>query len=76
MLACYFLVWPVWRAQFPIEIWFTELWNAFHQDIAAAGLRYSPAAALVAGRGPAHHAAGEFSWPFSGLKEFPVRGRI
>ncbi|MET3970308.1 hypothetical protein [Bradyrhizobium sp. S3.9.1] len=42
MLASYFLVWPVWRAQFPIEIWFTESWNAFHQDIAAAGLPLYP----------------------------------
>lgn len=42
MLASYFLLWPVWRAQFPIEIWFTESWNAFHQDIAAAGLPLYP----------------------------------
>ena len=44
VLACYFLVWPIWRAQFPIEIWFTESWNAFHQDAAAAGLPLYPGA--------------------------------
>jgi hypothetical protein len=43
-LAAYFMVWPVWRAQFPIEIWFTESWNAYHQDAAAAGLQLYPAA--------------------------------
>ncbi len=44
VLACYFMIWPVWRAQFPIEIWFTESWNAFHQDAAAAGVPLYPAA--------------------------------
>lgn len=44
MLASYFLIWPVWRAQFPIEIWFTESWNAFHQDAAAAGRPLYPGA--------------------------------
>lgn len=44
VLACYFLIWPIWRAQFPIEIWFTESWNAFHQDAAAAGLPLYPGA--------------------------------
>ncbi|WP_130214364.1 hypothetical protein [Bradyrhizobium genosp. SA-3] len=33
-LAVYFMIWPIWRAQFPVEIWFTESWNAFHQDAA------------------------------------------
>jgi hypothetical protein len=31
------MVWPMWRAQFPVEIWFTESWNAYHQDAVAAG---------------------------------------
>ena len=43
-LAAYFMVWPVWRAQFPIEIWFTKSWNAYHQDAAAAGFRLYPKA--------------------------------
>jgi hypothetical protein len=29
-LAAYYMVWPVWRAQYPLEIWFTESWNAYH----------------------------------------------
>ena len=41
-LATYYMVWPVWRAQYPLEIWFTESWNAYHQDVAAAGLRLYP----------------------------------
>ncbi|MGY4459864.1 hypothetical protein [Bradyrhizobium sp. LB13.1] len=44
VLASYFLIWPVWRAQFPIEIWFTESWNAFHQDSVVAGLPLYPGA--------------------------------
>lgn len=44
VLAAYFMVWPVWRAQFPVEIWFTESWNAFHQDAAAAGFPLYPSA--------------------------------
>src|SRR5258708_497815 len=30
--AIYFLIWPIWRAQFPLEIWLTEGWNAYLQD--------------------------------------------
>jgi hypothetical protein len=37
LLALYFLVWPVWRAQFPIEIAQNEGWNAYHADAAAGG---------------------------------------
>ncbi len=37
-MAAYFLAWPIWRAQFLIEIWFTESWNAYWQDAAAAWL--------------------------------------
>ena len=44
VLAAYFMVWPVWRAQFPVEIWFTESWNAYHQDAVAAGDRLYPSA--------------------------------
>jgi len=43
-VAAYYMVWPVWRAQFPLEIWFTESWNAYHQDAAAGGLRLYPLA--------------------------------
>jgi hypothetical protein len=41
--AIYFLVWPIWRAQFLIEIWPTEGWNAYLQDAAASGQRLYPA---------------------------------
>ena len=37
LLALYFLVWPVWRAQFPLEIAQNEGWNAYHADAAAGG---------------------------------------
>jgi hypothetical protein len=30
--------------QYPLEIWFTESWNAYHQDVATAGLRLYPGA--------------------------------
>ena len=37
VLATYFLVWPVWRVQFPIEIAWNEGWNAYFADAAAGG---------------------------------------
>jgi hypothetical protein len=40
--AIYFFIYPVWRAQFFIEIWFTEGWNAYFQDAAAIGGRLYP----------------------------------
>jgi hypothetical protein len=49
LLALYFLVWPVWRAQFPIEIAENEGWNAYHADAAmgARALYPSPDALIV-----------------------------
>jgi hypothetical protein len=44
LTATYFLAWPVWRAQFLIEIWPTEGWNSYFQDAAAGGLPLYPAA--------------------------------
>ena len=44
LAAAYFLAWPIWRAQFLIEIWPTEGWNSYFQDAAAAGLPIYPAA--------------------------------
>ncbi|MEO6842661.1 MAG: glycosyltransferase family 39 protein [Bradyrhizobium sp.] len=44
ILVIYFLIWPVWRAQFLIEIWPTEAWNAYFQDAAAAGRPLYPSA--------------------------------
>jgi hypothetical protein len=43
LAAAYFLAWPIWRAQFLIEIWFTESWNAYWQDAAAAWVPIYPA---------------------------------
>jgi hypothetical protein len=34
LLAAYFMVWPIWRAGFPIEIAQNEGWNAYHADAA------------------------------------------
>ena len=41
--GAYFLAWPIWRAQFLVEIWFTESWNAYWQDAAASWLPIYPA---------------------------------
>jgi hypothetical protein len=38
-LAALFLVWPVWRATLPLEVWPNEGWNAYHADDA-----FNPAA--------------------------------
>jgi hypothetical protein len=37
LLAIYFLVWPVWRVPFPLEIAQNEGWNAYHADAAVGG---------------------------------------
>lgn len=52
-LAALFLVWPVWRAFLPLEVWGNEGWNAFHADAAmhGAGL-YPPPDGLVANNYP------------------------
>jgi len=42
VIAIYFLVYPVWRSQFLIEIWLTEGWNAYFQDAAASGANIYP----------------------------------
>ena len=43
LAAAWFLAWPIWRAQFLIEIWPTEAWNGYFQDAAAKGLPLYPA---------------------------------
>ncbi|TYL80237.1 hypothetical protein [Bradyrhizobium cytisi] len=51
--AVYFLVYPVWRSQFLVEIWFTEGWNAYFQDAAGAGRAlYPPSDALIVNNYP------------------------
>jgi hypothetical protein len=37
LLAIYFLVWPLWRVPFPIEIAPNEGWNAYWADAAGSG---------------------------------------
>src|ERR1700761_6927210 len=44
VVAAYFLIWPIWRAQFLVEIWFTEAWNAYYQAAAATGAKLYPSA--------------------------------
>src|SRR5215210_6342790 len=41
-LACLFLVWPVWRAFLPLEIWGNEGWNAYQADAAMRGTGLYP----------------------------------
>ena len=43
LLAVYFMVWPVWRAGFPIEIAQNEGWNAYHADAAMGAAPLYPA---------------------------------
>jgi hypothetical protein len=54
LLAALFLVWPVWRAFFPMEIWGNEGWNAYHADAAMRGAAqlYPPPDGLVANNYP------------------------
>ena len=54
LLAALFLVWPVWRAFFPMEIWGNEGWNAYHADAAMRGAAqlYPPTDSLVANNYP------------------------
>jgi hypothetical protein len=48
-VAAYFLTWPIWRAQFFVEIWPTESWNAYWQDAAVAGAPIYPDPASLIG---------------------------
>ena len=43
LLGVYFMVWPVWRAGFPIEIAQNEGWNAYHADAAMGAAALYPA---------------------------------
>lgn len=54
LLAALFLVWPVWRAFFPMEIWGNEGWNAYHADAAMRGAAqlYPPSDGLTANNYP------------------------
>jgi hypothetical protein len=53
LLAVWFMVWPVWRAGFPIEIAQNEGWNAYHADAAmGAGPLYPPTDTLIVNNYP------------------------
>jgi hypothetical protein len=53
LLAAYFMVWPVWRAGFPIEIAQNEGWNAYHADAAmGAAPLYPPTDTLIVNNYP------------------------
>jgi hypothetical protein len=53
VLAALFLVWPVWRATLPLEVYGNEGWNAYNVD-AAMGARalYPPPEGLIANNYP------------------------
>jgi hypothetical protein len=52
LIAAYFMIWPVWRAWFPLEIGPTDGWNAYFQDIAFGPGLYPAANALVVNNYP------------------------
>jgi hypothetical protein len=53
LLAVYFMVWPVWRMGFPIEIAQNEGWNAWHADAAmGAASLYPPTDTLIVNNYP------------------------
>ena len=53
LLAALFLVWPVWRAFLPLEIWGNEGWNAYHADtVIRGGALYPRPDGLVANNYP------------------------
>src|SRR3954452_21315861 len=51
-LAALVIVWPIWRAGLPLEIWGNEGWNAYNADAAAAGHLYPPPDALIGNNYP------------------------
>jgi hypothetical protein len=53
LLAMYFMVWPLWRLGFPIEIAQNEGWNAYHADAAmGAGPLYPATSTLIVNNYP------------------------
>ena len=52
LVAAYFLIFPIWRAQFPLEIWLTEGFNAYWQDAAIGGKLYPSAESLTGNNYP------------------------
>lgn len=53
LLAIFYFAWPVWRAQWPMEIDRNEAWNAFQVDRLRAGLAlYPDSESLIANNYP------------------------
>jgi hypothetical protein len=52
LVAAYTLVWPLWRMFYPMQIWFTEGWNAYHQTAALHGVLYPPPDTLIVNNYP------------------------
>ena len=52
LIAGYFLIWPLWRGFYPMEITPNEGWNAYHQDAAIHGGLYPPTDALIVNNYP------------------------
>jgi hypothetical protein len=52
LIAVYFMIWPVWRAWFPLDIGPTDGWNAYFQDLAFGPGLYPPTDALVVNNYP------------------------
>ena len=53
LVGVYFLLWPLWRAFFPLEIAPTEGWNAYFADLAAgSGPLYPPPGTLIVNNYP------------------------
>ncbi len=52
LIAVYFMIWPVWRAWFPLDIGPTDGWNAYFQDLAFGPGLYPAADALVVNNYP------------------------
>lgn len=52
LITAYFLIWPLWRTFFPMEITPAEGWNAYHQDAAVRGPLYPPGDSLIVNNYP------------------------
>ena len=65
VIAAYFLIWPAWRAFFPLEIGPTEGWNTYHQDAAFTAALYPPRDALIVNNNPplSFYTVAAIAWP-------------
>jgi hypothetical protein len=64
-LCCFYAVWPIWRAFFPLEIDLKEPWNAYHSDaVLGRGTLYPELTSLIANNYPPlwYYLTGAFGW--------------